>query len=161
MKTPMLSRTLLAALTLGTASAMTASAVTPITAPTWTREGLAAATYVILEPRVEGNINLVGADQRKSILEAMKRDSAGAIVRRYPTAKIATNAATPGAIRVTPTFIAPRSLVPWAKLGGKLDFELPGGQKMSAREDFGISILLQKRSEFVNYMYDTVVKQLP
>ncbi|UQN06404.1 hypothetical protein [Deinococcus sp. QL22] len=156
MKTPILSRTLLAALTLGTASA-----VTPVSAPTWSNTGLSSATYVILEPRVEGNINLVGADQRKSILEAMKRDSAGAISRRYPAAKIATDAATPGAIRVTPTFIAPRSLVPWAKLGGRLDFELPNGQKMSAREDFGISILLQKRSEFVNYMYDTVAKQLP
>jgi hypothetical protein len=156
MKTPILSRTLLAALTLGTASA-----VTPVTAPTWTNAGLSSATYVILEPRVEGNINLVGVDQRRSILEAMKRDSAGAISRRYPAAKMATDAATPGAIRVTPTFIAPRSLVPWAKLGGRLDFELPGGQKMSAREDFGISILVQKRSEFVNFMYDTVAKKLP
>ncbi|WP_019007940.1 hypothetical protein [Deinococcus aquatilis] len=156
MKTPILSCTLLAALTFGAAST-----VTPSPAPAWTHEGLAAATYVILEPRVEGNINLVGADQRKSILEAMKRDSAGAITRRYPTAKIAADGATPGAIRVTPTFIAPRSLVPWAKLGGRLDFELPSGQKVSLREDFGISILLQKRSEFVNYMYDTVAKQLP
>jgi hypothetical protein len=156
MKTPILACTLLATLTLGTATA-----VAPTALPTWTNAGLATATYVILEPRVEGNINLVGADQRKSILEAMKRDSAGAITRRYPTATIATNVATPGAIRVTPTFIAPRSLVPWAKLGGRLDFELPNGQKMAVREDFGISILLQKRSEFVNYMYDVIAKKLP
>ncbi|MBZ9751393.1 hypothetical protein K7W42_11015 [Deinococcus sp. HMF7604] len=131
-------------------------------APTnWTGARLAAATYVILDPVIEGNQNLVSAEQRASILAAMKRDSGGAIKRRYPRATITDNAAAPGAIQVRPVFVAPRSLVPWNKLGARLEFRVPEGQNVVLNESFGISVLLRYRAEFVNYMYDQLAQRLP
>ncbi|UQN04886.1 hypothetical protein [Deinococcus sp. QL22] len=147
---------------LALAPAPYAAAATPPTLVVagWNTAQLATASYAILEPQVEGNSNLVSAEQRSSILAAMKRDSAGAIVRRYPSAKI-VEVATPGAINVTPTFVAPNSLVPWAKLGGRLAFQLPEGQQMVVQETFGLGTLFQHGGEFVNFMYDTLAKRLP
>ena len=142
---------LLAPLLLGSASAQ---------APSPSAGQLRAATYVILDPVIEGNQNLVSAEQRQSILAAMRRDSAGALKRRYPQATIAA-APSANAIQVRPVFVAPKALVPWNKLGARLEFQLPQGQKYVLSDTFGISVLLRYRAEFVNYMYDQLAARLP
>ncbi|GGR88907.1 hypothetical protein [Deinococcus sedimenti] len=136
-------------LTLGAASAQAPSA-----------QQLATATYVILDPVIEGNQNLVNAEQRQSILAAMRRDSGGALKRRYPQATIAA-APSATAIQVRPVFIAPNALVPWNKLGARLELQTPQGQKLTVSDTFGISVLLRYRAEFVNYMYDQLATRLP
>ncbi|ALW89524.1 hypothetical protein GCM10008956_16580 [Deinococcus arenae] len=154
MKTTTLTRAALAVpmLALGVAAAQPA--------PTLSPQRMATATYVILDPVIEGNQNLVNADQRRSILEAMKRDSGGALKRRYPQATIAAGP-TANAIQVRPVFVAPSALVPWNKLGARLELQMPEGQKYSVSDSFGISVLLRYRAEFVNYMYDQLATRLP
>ncbi|PTA66983.1 hypothetical protein [Deinococcus arcticus] len=143
------------------ASVLTLPLAAAQTPASWTAPRLSAATYVILDPKIEGNPNLVSAEQRASILAAMKRDSAGAIKRRYPKATVTEKASTPGAIEVRPVFVAPRALLPWAKLGARLEFRLPEGQTMVLSETFGISVLLRHQAEFVNYLYDQLAARLP
>lgn len=113
-----------------------------------------------MEPVWQGNPNLVSAEQRAGIVTALKNDAAGAIKRRYPAATI-VNADTPGAIKVTPTLQAPGALMPWAKLGLSLSFELPGGAKQTLNESFGLLTLWQQGPEAANYAYDQMVKRLP
>ncbi|NTY01594.1 hypothetical protein [Deinococcus sp. JMULE3] len=136
-------------LSLGVASAQAPSA-----------QQLATATYVILDPVIEGNQNLVSADQRQSILAAMRRDSGGALKRRYPQATIAATP-TANAIQVRPVFVAPNALLPWNKLGARLEFQTAQGQTYAVSDTFGISVLLRYRAEFVNYMYDQLATRLP
>ncbi|UBV43145.1 hypothetical protein LAJ19_02675 [Deinococcus taeanensis] len=126
----------------------------------WTAQRLSTATYVILDPVIEGNQKLVSADQRRSILDAMVRDSGGALKRRYPQATISAGPSA-RAIQVRPVFVAPSALVPWNKLGARLEFSTPDGQKVTLSESFGISVLLRYRAEFVNYMYDQLAQRLP
>ena len=65
------------------------------------------------------------------------------------------------AIQVRPVFVAPSALVPWNKLGARLELQMPEGQKYSVSDSFGISVLLRYRAEFVNYMYDQLATRLP
>ncbi|MEW6422235.1 MAG: hypothetical protein AB1511_11005 [Deinococcota bacterium] len=126
----------------------------------WSAPALAVAKYVILEPRIEGNPNLVTGEQRAGILAAMKRDSAGAIQRHYPKATIVNDPQTPGAIKVTPVLVAPAVLLPWAKLTASLHFDL-GGQRVTLNNEFGLLTLWQQQAEAANYVYNELVKKLP
>ncbi|MBB5233150.1 hypothetical protein [Deinococcus budaensis] len=127
----------------------------------WNAQTLANAKYVILPARIEGNANLVSAEQRAGILGAMQRDSGGAIKRRYPGATILTDPQTPGAIRVTPILVAPGALLPWAKLTARLHFDLAGGQRVSVQDQFGLITLWQHQAEAANYLYNELAKKLP
>lgn len=140
-----------------------ASAGVPAAPPSssWSAGALGGATYVILDPRIEGNPNLLNPEQRAGILGAMRRDSGSAIKRRYPGATVVTDAGTPGAIRVTPVLVAPGALVPWAKLGARLDFDLPGGERVSLNDSFGLLTLWQQQAQAANYVYNQLVQRLP
>ncbi|WP_230289848.1 hypothetical protein [Deinococcus sp. 14RED07] len=122
---------------------------------------LSSATYVILDPQIQGNPNAVSVQQRQGVLEAMKRDSAGAIKRRYPNAVIATDSATPGAVQVRPVLVTPSVLAPWNKLTAQLEFRMPAGNNVILKQDFGVLTLWQKQSEAANYMYDVLAQRLP
>ena len=122
---------------------------------------LSAATYVILDPRIEGNANLITGEQQAGVLAAMKRDSAGAITRRYPNAKIAADVNTPGAIKVTPVLIAPGSLTPWAKMSAQLNLDLADGNRISLVDSFNVLTLWQKGPEAANYAYDVLASKMP
>lgn len=127
----------------------------------WNGSSLSSATYVILDPQIQGNPNAVSAQQRRGVLEAMKRDSAGAIKRRYPNAVIATDPATPGAVQVRPVLVTPSVLAPWNKLTAQLEFRLPAGNNVIVKQDFGVLTLWQKQAEAANYMYDVLAQRLP
>ena len=127
----------------------------------WNGSSLSSATYVILDPQIQGNPNAVSAQQRQGVLEAMKRDSAGAIKRRYPNAVIATDPATPGAVQVRPVLVTPSVLAPWNKLTAQLEFRLPAGNNVILKQDFGVLTLWQKQAEAANYMYDVLAQRLP
>lgn len=127
----------------------------------WNGSSLSSATYVILDPQIQGNPNAVSAQQRQGVLEAMKRDSAGAIKRRYPNAVIATDSATPGAVQVRPVLVTPSVLAPWNKLTAQLEFRMPAGNNVILKQDFGVLTLWQKQSEAANYMYDVLAQRLP
>lgn len=151
---------LLAAL-LGVSLPAQAAAPTQPPRAIWAASTLASAKYVILDPRIEGNPNIVSGEQRAGILAAMKRDSAGAIKRRYPSATIVTDPQTPGAVRVTPVLVTPRALVPWAKLTARLQFDLGGGQQVVLDDQFGLLTLWQQQAQAANFLYDELVKRLP
>ncbi|WP_081909036.1 hypothetical protein [Deinococcus sp. YIM 77859] len=136
-------------------------AAAPTPAPSWSAAVLARATYVILPPRIEGNVNLVTGEQRTAILEAMRRDSARAIKRRYPQATIATDPQTPDAVKVTPVLTAPQALVPWAKLTAHLYFDLGDGQRVAVNDQFGLLTLWQQQADAANYVYDRLAQKLP
>ncbi|GMA15021.1 hypothetical protein E5F05_11975 [Deinococcus metallilatus] len=127
----------------------------------WSAAALAGAKYVILDPRIEGNPNIVNDEQRAGILTAMKRDSAGAIKRHYPNATIVTDAQTPGVVKVTPVLVTPNALLPWAKLTARLDFDLGSGQRVILNDQFGLLTLWQYQAEAANYLYGELVKKLP
>lgn len=127
----------------------------------WNGSSLSSATYVILDPQIQGNPNAVSAQQRQGVLEAMKRDSAGAIKRRYPNAVIATDPSTPGAVQVRPVLVTPSVLAPWNKLTAQLEFRLPAGNNVILKQDFGVLTLWQKQAEAANYMYDVLAQRLP
>lgn len=144
------------------ASLSARAATTPASpSPTWTATTLATARYVILDPRIEGNPNLLNSEQRVGILAAMRRDSAGAIKRRYPRATIVADAGTPGVIRVTPVLVTPNALVPWAKLTARLQFDLGGGQLVTLDDQFGLLTLWQQQGQAANYTYDRLVQRMP
>lgn len=151
--------TLLPAALLLTAGLQGASAQT--TPANWTSATLASATFVILDPQIQGNPNAVSAQQRQGVLEAMKRDSAGAIKRRYPNAVIATDPAAPGAVQVKPVLVTPSVLAPWTKLTAQLEFRMPAGNNVILKQDFGVLTLWQKQAEAANYMYDVLAQRLP
>lgn len=127
----------------------------------WNGTSLSSATYVILAPQIQGNPGAVNAQQRQGVLEAMKRDSAGAIKRRYPNAVIATDPATPGAVQVRPVLVTPSVLAPWNKLTAQLEFRMPAGNNVILKQDFGVLTLWQKQAEAANYMYDVLAQRLP
>lgn len=126
----------------------------------WTRARLEGASYTLSAPRWEGKTGLVSAEQEKAILEALSRDAAGALTRRYPGAKV-LSAPAEGAILVTPVLLAPDSLLPWSPMGVRLDFALPSGEKVSLREGFTVMALYQHGIQAANFAYDQVAKRLP
>ncbi|WP_102125011.1 hypothetical protein [Deinococcus planocerae] len=154
-------RTTLALTALTGLSAALAGTAPAQPGPAWNAARLSTATYVILDPRIEGNPNVLNPEQRAGILGAMRRDTGGAIKRRYPGATVAADPATPGAVRVTPVLVAPGALVPWAKLSARLDFDLPGGERVSLNDSFGLLVLWQYQAEAANYVYGELVKRLP
>lgn len=157
-----MNRRLTAPLLLSVAAlAFPAQAGAPSAASTWSAAVLANAKYVILAPRIEGNPNLVTGEQRAAILDAMKRDSAGAIKRRYPNATIVTDPQTPDAVKVTPVLTAPKALVPWAKLTAHLYFDLGEGQRVAVNDQFGLLTLWQHQGDAANYVYDRLAGKLP
>lgn len=137
-----------------------AQAPAPIPA-SWSNTTLATATYVILEPKLEGNTKLISQEQQIGILKAMKTDSAGAIKRRYPAAQFATDPGLSGVIRVTPSLVAPSALVPWAKLNARLDLDLPDGNRVSLLDSFSVLTLWQQGWNAANYAYDRLAQRLP
>lgn len=153
----------LAALLLGLTAAP-AGAAAPTA--TWSADRLSRAQYVILAPRIEGDPKILKGEQWAGILGAMRRDSGGAIKRRYPGATILTGESDPGggaagAIRVTPVLVAPSALVPWAKVSARLDFDLPAGGRVSLNDSFGLLTLWQQQGEAANYVYDALARRLP
>ncbi|WP_019588243.1 hypothetical protein [Deinococcus apachensis] len=154
--TPLLLTTLL-----GVSIEARAAAPTRPSQATWTASRLATAKYAILDPRIEGNPNIVNGEQRAGILAAMRRDSAGAIKRRYPNATIVTDLQTPGVVRVTPVLVTPNALVPWAKLTARLQFDLGAGQIVTLDDQFGLLTLWQQQGQAANYTYDRLVQRMP
>lgn len=138
-----------------------AQAGAPSPASTWNAAVLASAKYVILPPRIEGNVNLVTEEQRAAILDAMRRDAAAAIKRRYPKATFVTDPQTPDAIKVTPVLTAPKALVPWAKLTAHLYFDLGDGGRVAVNDQFGLLTLWQQQADAANYVYDRLAGKLP
>ncbi|WP_027461301.1 hypothetical protein [Deinococcus murrayi] len=130
-------------------------------ATAWSAQSLATARFVILPPQIQGNPNLISAEQQAALLAAMSRDSAGALKRRYPGASIVADARAPGVIKVSPVLVAPNALVPWAKLTARLDFELPEGQRVTVQDHFGLLTLWQQQHEAANFVYDQLVRRLP
>ena len=130
------------------------------TAAEWTAQALGNASYAISEPVWEGSTSLVSAEQRAGIVAALRRDSEGALKRRYPQATFVP-AGTPGAVKVTPAIVAPGALVPWAKMTVRLDVELPSGNRASLGESFGLLTLWQQGAEAANYAFDQLARQLP
>ena len=125
---------------------------------------LATGKYVILAPQVQGNVTILNEQDRGQVLEAMKRDSAGAIKRRYPNATIVTDpaqAAQPDVIRVTPVLVAPPNLLPWSKLSAGLNFDLAGGQRVVVNGDYSIMSVWAHRFDAANFVYDGLLKKLP
>lgn len=142
-------------LTLG--SLATAQGNTPAS---WTNAQLAPATYYVKDAVVKGNTSLVNAEQMQTILSAMKRDTQGALKRRYPQATITTDANTPGAISVQPTLNAPANLLPWSKLSVQYDLNLPDGQ-VTLLDSFSVMELYSHRQEAMNYAADRLTAKLP
>ncbi|WP_188969148.1 hypothetical protein [Deinococcus aerolatus] len=157
----MIPRPLLASAALLTTLLVSAQAQNPAPLPAdWTSARLSTATYVILDPQMTGP-NLLGGSDQGSVLAAMRRDSAGALKRRYPGATISLDAASPQAIRVTPVLQTPSALLPWLKLTARLDFTLPGGERVSVAQDFGLLSVWQHQAEAANFVYDQLAQRLP
>lgn len=144
-----------------TAVATTALAQAPATPPSWNNATLSKASYVIMEPVIEGNAGgMVNAEQMAQIVTALKHDSAGAIMRHYPSAQIVTDVNTPGAIKVTPTFVTPSALAPWAKLTATMTLDLPDG-RVQLVDTFSVLTLWQQGWNVVNYAADKLVAKMP
>lgn len=141
--------------------AQAAAPVKPTLPAAWTKERLSTATYVILEPQMQGNPNLLNPTQREGILRAMKNDSGAAIKRRYPQAVIAAAGGAATAIQVRPVLVTPGALVPWAKLTARLEFTLPEGQNVVLVDQFGLLVLWQHQHDAANYLYDQLAQRLP
>lgn len=158
----MIPRSLLAPAALLTTLLVSAQAQNPAQPlpAAWTSARLSTATYVILDPQMTGPSLLGGSDQG-SVLAAMRRDSAGALKRRYPGATISRDAASPQAIRVTPVLQTPSALLPWLKLTARLDFALPGGEQVSVAQEFGLLSVWQHQAEAANFVYDQLAQRLP
>lgn len=122
---------------------------------------LSSGTYVILAPQLTDSANVLSADQKKGILDALSRDSQGAIARRYPNAKFVTDPATPNVIKVTPSLTAPTALVPWGKVGTRLDVQLPDGNTVALVDSFSVMTLWQQSWNAANYAFDRLAKQMP
>lgn len=144
-------------LTLAALSLLTPALAQPAS---WNNATLSTATYFVMDAKVVGNANLVSQDQMTSILAAIKRDSAGAIQRKYPNAKIAADPNAPGVIKVQPTFTAPSALVPWAKMNLRYDLALPDGN-VALTKDFSVWEVYQHSWNAVNYAGDSVISQMP
>ena len=127
----------------------------------WTHEAMAQATYLILPPQVQGNQNLISAEQRQGVLRALRKDSGDAILRRYPKGRVIHEGAATGAVRVTPVLTSPAALVPWAKLSVSLTFDLPDGGQMVMNEPFGLMTLVQRGPDAANYAFDQIARRLP
>lgn len=154
-------QTVLAPAALFTALLVLAQAQTaPALPAAWNSARLATATYVILTPQMVGP-NLLGGSDQASVLDAMRRDSGNALKRRYPGATISTDAATAGAIRVTPVLNTPTALLPWLKLTARLDLALPEGDKVSVGQEFTLWDVYQYRAEAANFVYDQLAQRLP
>lgn len=146
----------LLSLTLFLASSSLAQAVPA----SWNRGTLAHATYLVKDAQVSGNSKLVSADQLKIILAAMKRDSQGALKRRYPAAKFTDDTKASGVIVVQPTLIAPARLLPWAKLGLKYDLRLAEGT-VTLTDTFKVMELYTQRAQAMNYAADRLMSKMP
>ncbi|WP_261663732.1 hypothetical protein [Deinococcus sp. Marseille-Q6407] len=127
----------------------------------WGNINPATATYVILNPQVNGNRSLVSAGDYQTVVKALANDSAGALKRRYPGATITTNANTPGAIQVTPVLNAPGALLPWAKFSAAMNLKLPSGRSVNVAQNFGVLEVYNHRADAANYIFDQLAKQLP
>lgn len=126
----------------------------------WNRGTLAKATFLVKDAQVSGNSKLVSDDQLKIILAAMKRDSQGALKRRYPGAKFTNDTRASGVIVVQPTLIAPSKLLPWAKLGLKYDLMLAEGT-VTLTGTFKVMELYTQRAQAMNYAADRLMSKMP
>lgn len=142
-------------------SALVLSGVALAQPAQWNTAQMGNASYLILEPRIEGNANVISAEQRAGVLSAMKRDLAGAIKRRYPNAQIVTDAQTPNVIKAAPILTAPDSLMPWSTLNARVDFEFTDGQKVQLGQNFSVLTLWQHSYDAANYLFDQLVTKLP
>ena len=143
-----------------TALTLTSPALAQSLPASWNNTTLSKATYVVLDAKVLGNTNVVSPEQMNGILAAIKRDSAGAIQRKYPNAKIATDPSTPNAIKVQPTFTAPNALVPWAKMSLRYDLALPDGN-VALNETMSVLDVYRHSWNAMNYVGDRMISRMP
>ncbi|MFC4639530.1 hypothetical protein [Deinococcus hohokamensis] len=127
----------------------------------WNAQRLSAATYLILDPEIQGNPNLITGEQRAGVLRAMRKDSGDAIKRRYPKATITTDASAPNVIRVSPALVAPSALLPWSKLTARLTFALPEGPKVVMNEQHTLLTVWQHQADAANFVFDRLAQKLP
>lgn len=127
----------------------------------WTHARLALATFVILDPQIQGNPALIGDRQQQGVLRALRRDSGDALKRHYPQATVVWGTPGPAIIRVTPILNAPLALPPSSKLSVSLTFDLPEGARVVMVESFGVVTLWRRGTEAANYAFDRVVYRLP
>ncbi|MFC4427517.1 hypothetical protein [Deinococcus navajonensis] len=127
----------------------------------WNAQRLSAATYVILDPEIQGNPNLITGEQRAGVLRAMRKDSGDAIKRRYPNATITTDASAPNVIRVSPVLVAPAALLPWSKLTARLTFALPEGSRVVMNEQHTLLTVWQHQTDAANFVFDRLAQKLP
>lgn len=126
----------------------------------WTQANLQSGTYVVLPPTIEGNVNLLGADQKQMVVTALQHDLQGAIQRKYPNAKFVTDPATPGVITLRPSATMPGALVPWESFQVRVD--LKRAQNSAVLQDrFGVWDVYTHRADAFNYIYDKLVAKLP
>ncbi|WP_291425191.1 hypothetical protein [Deinococcus sp.] len=144
----------LSALVLGAASAQNPPAF-------WNTASLSGATYAVLDPKVEGNPNIVSKQQLDGIVAALRRDSAGAIKRRYPNAVIATDVNAPNTIKVTPVLTTPAALAPWAKMNVRMELQFPDSNRVVVGDNFSVLTLWQQGANAANYAYDQLTRKLP
>ena len=130
------------------------------TAAPWTQATLQAATYVVLPATLEGNAGLLSADQQKTVLDAMQRDSRNALHRRYPAATFAADPAAPGVIVVHPVWTVPGSLLPWNSFEARLELS-QGASRALVQDRFGVLEVWQHQADAANYVFDRVVGKLP
>lgn len=123
-----------------------------------TPASMATGTYLILPPRLEGKASLLGQDQQKGVLDAMGRDSRGAILRRYPQARFVTDPGTSSAIRVQPVLVLPGWLLPWAGMSARLEFAR-GSSRLTLAENFSVGAVFSRQAEAANYVFDAVMKK--
>ncbi len=115
-----------------------------------------------MPPQVQGNTNIVSADQLKEIVAAMSRDSINALKRRYPAAQVSQDVNAANVVRVTPVMVAPNALVPWASVQGQLILQdSVTGQQLVSRGSYGLLDVYNHRADAANYVFDQLVQQLP
>ena len=151
--------TLLVAASLSTAPVLAQSA--DAAAPGINRARLQSAVFVVMPGVIQGNASLISKDQQIAMVAAIAHDSVNALKRRYPGAQIATDANTPGAIKLIPVLVAPGALVPWASVGAQWTLKAPGQPDLTVSQKFNLFEAYSHKDETFNYMFDKVAGQLP
>lgn len=151
-----LSRTLMV-VTLLTTSSLSSAAIWP---KLWV-ETLPTGTYLVLEPKMEGNTSFIKKKDLPVILKALRGDSQKAIQKRYPKAKFVTDAKTPNVIKVLPIMHIPQAFAPWSKVKVGLHLQLASGKRARVIQSLNIVTVANQGPEAANYAFEQVAKKLP
>lgn len=151
-----LSRTLMVVVLL-TVSSLSSAAKWP---KLWA-ETLPTGTYLVLKPKMEGNIGFIKKKDLPVILKALRGDSQRAIQKRYPKAKFVTDAQTPNVIKVLPVMHIPQAFTPWSKVKVGLHLQLASGKRARVTQSLNIVTVANQGPEAANYAFEQVAKKLP